>query len=112
MKIQTNRCQICGREIKEGMIGPECAKKYAAGIQAAGSSAERIEVLEREDDSLINAHLRAARLAIGQGKIAFAKARFEMADRRAWLVGIALPPVPATWCEDHFSSDCADAVAI
>lgn len=110
MKI--HKCQLCGREltnpesISKG-IGPECSAKYAAGIQVAGTSQQRITALENIGDSDTSKWVRVAKQAIGQGNLKFAKTCFERADRRAALVGVDLPPMPADWCEPCFSSDCA-----
>jgi hypothetical protein len=113
MKFKTNGCEICGRELTTSdRIGPECAKNYAAGIQAAGTSAERIAALEDIGDSDVSKWVRVAKQAIGQGKIKFAQTCFERADRRAALVGASLPPMVAPWCETHWSSDCAHAAQL
>lgn len=109
--MNAHKCQICGRQltnpesISKG-IGPECAGKYASGIQAAGTSFERVTALENIGDRDVNKWIRVAKQSIGQGKIKFAQTCFERADRRAALVGATLPPMAAEWCEPCFSSDC------
>lgn len=114
MKLKTQGCEICGTELRDPesiarKIGPECAKKYAAGIQAAGTSIDRITALESIGDSDVNKWVRVGKQAIGQGKLPFAKTCFERADRRAALVGVDLPAMTAVFCDPCFTSDCAHA---
>lgn len=82
------KCQICGRKLKADKsiaagIGPECASKYANGIQAAGSSVARIEVLASTGDAGIDRWLHFAKRAISAGRIRDAKGFIEAAERSA-----------------------------
>jgi hypothetical protein len=82
------KCQICGRKLTARKslnvgIGPECQQKYANGIQAAGSSVARIEVLASTDDARVTRWLHFAKRAIGAGRIRDAKGFIEAAERSA-----------------------------
>lgn len=117
MKLKMNGCGICGTELRDPEsiargIGPECAKKYAAGIQAAGTSSERVTALENIGDSDVSKWIRVAKQAIGQGNRKFAQTCFERAARRAALVGVDLPPMTAVFCDPCFTSDCAHAAQL
>jgi hypothetical protein len=82
------KCQICGRKLKaiesiSAGIGPECAAKYANGIQAAGSSFAQVAALEALNDAGVNRWLHVAKRAIGANRIGEAKSFIEAAEREA-----------------------------
>jgi hypothetical protein len=86
------KCQICKRtlsatdSILKG-IGPECAGKYANGIQAAGSSFAQIEKLEALDAPTVNRWISCAKQAIGRNRIQEAKDFIAAAEKAAALNG-------------------------
>ena len=88
------KCEICRRKLNAAEsinagIGPECASKYAAGIQAAGSSVARVTELAAGDDPLVNRWLHAAKRAIGAGRIGEAEGFLEAAERAALPLAMA-----------------------
>ena len=94
------KCQICGRQLKaldsiNNGIGPECAAKYAAGIESAGSSFAAVEALEALDNASVNRWLGFAKQAIGRGRINEAQGFIEAAEKAAPLPAVAPIATPA-----------------
>jgi uncharacterized protein DUF6011 len=82
------RCQICNKPLEAAEsinlgIGPECASKYANGIQAAGSSVARVEQLASGNDPQVNRWIACAKRAIGAGRTNEARGFIERAERIA-----------------------------
>lgn len=96
------RCQICKRTLSatesvNNGIGPECAAKYANGIQAAGSSVARVNELAGQNDPQVNRWLYAAKRAIGKGRIAEAEGFSIQAEKASALPfpqNVAPRPLP------------------
>lgn len=82
------KCSICGRPISADEsisrgVGSKCAAKYAAGIQAAGTSVVQIEAFEDSNNADVVERVRRFKLAIGARRMSEAKFWLERAEEFA-----------------------------